>query len=413
MTDRPSHLIIGGGVIGLCCAYYLAREGWKVTIIDRDASRRASCSFRNAGMVVPSHFIPLAAPGVITQGLKWMLNRKSPFYLRPRLDKELISWCWQFYRHSTQRHVENSQTLLRDISLESRALFDELSDELGFTLVRKGLVMLCQSEEGLHEEAEVAEAANRLGIKAEVCPPERVRELDPDVEMKVRGGVWFPQDAHLDPESFLSALRNAIVDSGGTFLDGEVKGFERRGGNIAAIRTTDGQEIEADEFTIAGGAWSPDIASQLDLHIPMQGGKGYSFTLPAPRQLPQLCSLLKEGRVAVTPMGNDLRVAGTMEICGQDLSIDQLRLQGIIESFCRFFPQFSAKDFEGLKPWSGLRPCTPDGLPYIGRVPNTANVTVATGHSMLGLSLGPVTGKMVAAICSGTAPDARLRPGRF
>jgi len=406
-------LVIGGGVIGLCCGYFLAKAGHRVVVVDRDSSRRESCSDRNAGMIVPSHFTPLAAPGVIAQGLKWMLNRRSPFFLRPRLDPKLWQWCWQFYRHCNRRHVRNSQELLRDLSLESRNLFEQLADELDFELVGRGLLMLCQTDAGLREETEVAEAAGRIGIKAELCGPERLRELDPSVSMSAVGGVWFEQDAHLDSQKFLEEVCRGIRSHGGEFCDGEVVEFVRAGAEVQHLRLSDGEEICADHLVIAGGAWSPLLAAKLGLKIPMQGGKGYSFTLTDPPELPQLCSLLKEGRVAVTPMGETLRVAGTMEICGNDLSIDPIRLRGIIDSFCRFFPNFSAGNFAHLEPWSGLRPCSPDGLPYIGGVPDCPNVTIATGHAMLGLSLGPVTGKVVADLLAGGEIDNRLSACRY
>ena len=418
-ADSRDHdvLIIGGGVIGLCCGWSLARAGRTVTILDRHPTRRESCSDENAGMVVPSHFIPLAAPGVIAQGLKWMLNPKSPFYLRPRLDPALWSWCWQFFRHANARHVEETKQLLADFSLESRRLFLEWAEELQFDLTTRGLMMLCRTESGLEDEAKVAALAAAVGVKAEVCDATRVRELDPDAQMDVAGAVWFAQDCHLDPLKFLEALRTAISAKGGRFLEGECAEFNRQGDRLTGIRTTADETLNAEHVILAGGAWTPELTRQLSLRIPMQGGKGYSLTLREPAELPRLCSLLKEARVAVTPMGNKLRVGGTMEICGTDLSINRTRLQGIIEGFCEFFPAFSSDDFTGIEPWSGLRPCTPDGLPCIGPIPGTQNATVATGHNMLGLSLGPVTGELVAAQLAGQpsiAFDAkRLDPQRF
>lgn len=409
-SDSKKVVIVGGGVIGLCTGYYLSRAGHSVTIIDRV---NGNCSERNAGMVVPSHFIPLAAPGAIGQGLRWMLDRKSPFFLRPRLDRKLWRWCWQFFRSANQRHVANTRELLRDLSLESRAEFVRLSEELQFPLVQKGLTMLCHGKEALHEEAQVAKAAKEIGIEAEVCSPERLKELEPDIAMNVAGGVWFPQDCHLDPLSFLGALRREITGTGGTFVTGEVKRVLRQGDSLSGVELQNGDFIEADEFVLAGGFWTPELAEELGVRLSMQGGKGYSFTLVEPRQLPELCYLLKEGRVAVTPMNGKLRVAGTMEICGNDLSVDRVRLSGIVSSFCQFFPEFKSGDFDGLEPWSGLRPCTPDGLPYIGRPGRWRNVTVATGHAMQGLSLGPVTGKLVADVLGGKPMDQRVDPGRF
>lgn len=410
---RPSHVVIGGGVIGLCAAYFLCKAGHRVTVIDRDPSGGSSCSEGNAGMVVPSHFTPLAAPGVVWQGLKWMLNRRSPFALRPGLNRALWSWCWQFYRHANRRHVLNSRELLRDLSLESRGLFEELADELRFTFVRRGLLMLCESEAGLREETEAAEEARSIGIEAELCPPERLRELNPGTDMNVRGGVWFPKDGHLDPTAFLEALRQGIVRQGGEFRSGKVTDFRISGDSVLCAVTADGEEMPAEHFTLAGGVWSVPLAKLLGLNLSMQAGKGYSFTLPQPAQLPQLCYLLKEGRVAVTPMDDKLRVAGTMEIGGNERSINRKRLEGIIASFCRCFPAFQPRNFAGLKPWSGLRPCSPDGLPYLGKVRGLSNVVIATGHAMLGLSLAPVTARLVVGLHAGDPTDPRLDPARL
>ena len=409
MNPEQRYVVIGGGVIGLCSAYFLAQKGEQVTVVDRDLTHRNQCSNKNAGMVVPSHFIPLAAPGIVTQGLKWMLNPRSPFYIQPRLNRALISWCWQFVKHSNKRHVENTQELLRDLSMESRSLFEQLSEELDFPLVKKGLLNLCQTEEGLREESEVATRANSLGVEAEICSPERLRELEPDVEMHTKGGIWYPKDCHLDPELFLAALKRGIKKHGGKFSDGQVTNIHLNNKKAIRVVLKSGEEIPSSHLLIAGGAWSQELTRGLKLRLPMQAGKGYSVTLKNPVKLPHLCSLLKEARVAVTPMGDHLRVAGTMEICGNDTSVDRRRLEGITKSFCSFFPQFQPSDFENLKPWSGLRPCSPDGLPYIGPVKGLKNVTIATGHAMLGLSLGPVTGRMIAD----QATDPRLDPARF
>ncbi len=409
-------LIVGGGVVGLSTAHYLAQSGHTVRIIERDDSHSRSCSEGNAGMIVPSHFIPLAAPGVITQGLKWMINPKSPFFLRPRLSPSLARWIWLFAKHSTKKHVANTQELLRDLSLESRRLHVELSEQENFPLAQKGLLMLCQSEAGLEEEAEVAEHAHQLGLQAEVCDPTRLKELEPNAQIEAKGGVWWPQDCHLSPQKFITALRNSIEKNGGEFIIDEVTKLTAANGKVESVTTKSGKTHQAETIILAGGIDTTDLAQQIGLSLPMQGGKGYSVTLPTPKANPLLCSLLKEGRVAVTPMGDTLRIAGTMEICGKDTSISKARLQGVIEAFCKFYTQYQPSDFADLTTWVGLRPCSPDGLPYLGRAPKQNNLIIATGHAMMGLSLAPVTGKLVANLVAGDEAIVsldQLAPGRF
>jgi D-amino-acid dehydrogenase len=245
-------LIIGGGVIGLSTGYYLAKRGFPVRLVESDPSLNTSCSEGNAGMIVPSHFIPLAAPGVISQGLKWMLNPKSPFFLRPRLDPALARWIWLFARHSNARHVANSETLLRDLSLESRRLHVELSKEEEFPLIQKGLLMLCQSQAGLDDECEVAEHAHRIGLEAEICDQARLRELEPNAQIEAMGGVWFPQDCHLSPGDFLNALRQSILKNGGEFISGRVTGIDEK----QRITTAEGLQLSAHTTILAGGIQS-------------------------------------------------------------------------------------------------------------------------------------------------------------
>jgi D-amino-acid dehydrogenase len=278
--------------------------------------------------------------------------------------------------------------------------------------------MLCRTEHTLHEEGKTAEQARVLGIPAEVLDAKQVAALDPGARMQIAGAIYFPLDCHLSPASFMTALQAQIERLGASFIwESEVLGFKvENGRNVRAVEISGGSEIEADEFVICGGSWSPELAARLGLKIPIQAGKGYSLTLPQPRQLPQICSLLAEARVAVTPMGDALRVGGTMEIAGLNEDINLVRVRGIIDSFCRYFPEFQPADFDGVQPWRGLRPCSPDGLPYVGRTEKFANLSLATGHAMMGLSLGPVSGQLLAAILSGENPTpdiSMLSPDRY
>ncbi len=415
------HIVIvgGGGVIGLSTAYYCLRRGHSVTVVERKSAQRDGCSFGNAGMVVPSHFIPLAAPGMVKLGLKWMWNPASPFYIKPRLDADLISWGIKFWRAATPEHVCRSAPLLRDLNLASRTCFEEFaaSPDIDFGFVKKGLLMLCKEQHTLDEEATTAAQSNALGIPAEILDAKQVAALDPGARLDIAGAVYFPKDCHLVPDRFMAAVQSEIAKLGGKFIwDSEVVDWNVENRHVRAITTSKGEKIEADEFVLCCGSWSPLLARKLGLNIPIQAGKGYSLTLQKPRQLPQICSILAEARVAVTPMAGALRVGGTMEIAGLNEDISWVRVQGIVNSFCRYFPEFRREDFDGIQPWRGLRPCSPDGLPYVGRTKKFENLSLATGHAMMGLSLGPATGKLMAEILSGEKPAtdiAMLSPDRF
>lgn len=415
-SSKERVIVLGGGVIGLASAYYALKRGMAVTVVEREPAGGDNCSMGNAGMIVPSHFIPLAAPGMIAKGLRWMFNPESPFFIRPRPDPALLRWAWLFHRHSTENHVARTRELLRDLNLESRRLFTELSAEEPFGLETRGMLMLCKTAKGLDEEAAVANAAREIGLKAEVLDAAGTARLDPAITMDLAGAVHFPQDCHLDPARFMAGLRRRVLALGGTIESGvTIDTLETRDHRLTAL-SGGGRRFEGDRFVIAGGSWSPALLRQAGLKLPLQPGKGYSLTLPKPPELPALCSILVEAKVAVTPMADRLRFAGTMEVGGLDLSIDPARVRGIVKSVHSYFPKFAESDFAGIPVWSGLRPVSPDGVPYLGFVPRFPNLIAATGHAMMGLSLGPVTGHLVADLLAGDPPfrsiDA-MAPGRF
>jgi D-amino-acid dehydrogenase len=409
-------LVIGAGVIGCSAAYYLIQRGHRVTVLDRATPQHENCSFGNAGYVCPSHFVPLAAPGMVALGLKWMWNPESPFYIKPRLNRELLNWGIKFWRAANPEHVQRSAPILRDLALSSRAGFEELAERFDFGFTKKGCLMLCKSEERLEEEAHLAQQAHALGLKADVLDAKQTAALDPNVRMDIAGSVHFPQDCHLTPSLFMTGFRRYLEKVGARFLwQREVSGWELSDGRIKSVKTVGGA-LSAEEYVLAGGSWSPLIARELGLKLPMQAGKGYSLTLTKPPRLPQIPAIFLEARVAVTPMGSSLRFGGTMELAGLNEDINPARIRGITNSVSRYYPEFSTEDFRGIKPWCGLRPVTPDGLPYVGRTARFRNLTIATGHAMLGLSLGPVTGKLVAEVLSDEKQSVdlqRLNPDRY
>ncbi|MDR3403727.1 MAG: FAD-dependent oxidoreductase [Chthoniobacter sp.] len=390
-------VIVGGGVIGLSAALECTRRGHRVSVIERAPTRRGA-SLGNAGMIVPSHFTPLAAPGMIALGLKWMWNPESPFYIQPRWNWDLITWAARFWKASTRERVDRAAPLLRDLHLASREAYARLAEEEDFGLVKRGLLMLCKTARALEEEAQTASKAQELGLSAQVLDARQAAALDPHVTMDIAGAVYCEQDCHCDPSRYVATLERRLRAAHAELIyDAEVTGWRRDDARLAEVRTTRG-EIAADEFVLAGGTWSPALVRELGLRLPMQAGKGYSVTLPQPIEQPQLCSILTEARVAATPMGDTLRFGGTMEIAGMNERINPRRVAGILRAVPEYFPRFRPEHFEGLQPWCGLRPCSPDGLPYLGRTRAAANLVVATGHAMMGLSLAPVTGTLVGQI---------------
>ena len=406
-------VIVGGGVIGLCTAWYAAERGHEVVVIDRRSESFQGCSYGNAGMITPSHFIPLAAPGMVRTALKWMWNPESPFYLKPRFDLDLLRWGWKFQRAANIKQVERAAPLLLQLNLASRDIYRELAKEWDFGLTARGMLMLCATEHGVEEERRTAEYARRLGLAAEVLDARAVAEMEPGLTMSIAGGAFYPDDAIFAPGRFMQTLIRRVKAD--LQWETEVTGFETRGDRITAVRTSRGN-VGGDEFVVCGGSWSPSIVRDLKVRLPMQAGKGYSLTLPHPPQHPSRGMILAEARVAVTPLGEAVRFGGTMEIAGMSESIRDARVRGIVKSVCRYFPSFTPDDFRGIDAWAGLRPCSPDGLPYIGRFARYPNLSAATGHAMMGMSLGPITGKLMGEILAGenTSIDVRmLSPERY
>lgn len=409
--------IIGGGIIGLCCAYYLQKAGASVTILDRKpAPDQSGCSFGNAGMIVPSHIIPLAAPGVISQGIRWMFKSDSPFYIHPRLDMNLIAWLWLFYRSANKGHVERGSKVLKDMGLQSRKAYLALKEEAGLEIEigEKGLMMLFKTGHMGEEEAEAAHLAKQLGMPAKVLNKEEVQAMEPNVELDVMGGVHYPMDMHLNPATFVESLRKNLLENGVEIRHKiGVESLEQNGKQIKHIQSSKGS-IKADQYILAAGSWSPTLLKGM--RLPLLPGKGYSLTAQSPLQQFQTPSILCEAKVAVTPMGKSLRFAGTLAISPLDEKIQQKRLQGMVNSISDFVPAFSKDWLKMEQAWTGLRPCTPDGLPYIGKSKRLENLLFATGHAMLGMSLGPVTGQMIADIAAEKTPEIELdmlSPDRF
>jgi D-amino-acid dehydrogenase len=408
-------LVVGGGVIGVCSAYYLAGDGWDVTLVEK-GEVCCGCSYGNAGLLVPSHSVPLAAPGVWLKGLRWMLDPESPFYIKPRPSLQLAAWLWRFRAACTEAHVRRAMPVIRDLSHASLALYRELAatDGLDFGFRQEGVLAVFRTAGGYREGVYEAELLESVGIPTRALDRAAVHDVEPGLAPEVVGGVLYPDDGQVVPDRFVRGLARAAEARGVRVREAtEVLGFRTDATRIAAVETTRG-DLEADLVVLAAGSWSPGLGRALGLRVPIEPAKGYSVTYRRRPEGPRIPLMLMEARVGVTPMGETLRLAGTLELAGLDLSIDRRRVNAIVRGARRYVR--GLERLEVLEIWRGLRPCTPDGLPLIGRSERLENLIVATGHATIGVSLGPVTGKLVAQIAAGAPPTldlSALRPERF
>lgn len=399
-------VVVGAGIVGLSCAYYLRREGHDVVVMDRERRERDGTSFGNAGMIVPSHFIPLAAPGVIEQGLRWMRDPASPFYFRARPSAALVRWGYHFWRASRQSRVDRAAPLLLALNLASLREYQALSSELGgFGLDGSGLLMLCASDNGLAEEAVVAVKARSLGLEARMLDRDELAALEPDAAIEAVGAVHYTGDGHLDPGAFMAVLQRWLEGHGVEFRWEEtVDAVATAAGTVTGVRTRRG-EVRGDAVVLAAGSWSTALAGTAGVRLLIEPGKGYSLTVPSGERRLRTPAILSEARVAVSPLGERLRVGGTMELTGFGRSDSAVRVKGIVDAATRYLPWLDRDELLAAPRWQGLRPCTPDGLPYLGRDAAHPNLVIATGHAMMGVSLAPITGRLVADLVTGRASD--------
>ncbi|WP_291865727.1 FAD-dependent oxidoreductase [Maribacter sp.] len=392
-------IIIGGGIIGLCSAYYLQKEGHKVTVIDKsDISEGAS--FINAGYITPSHIVPLAAPGMMLKGVKWMFNSSSPFYMKPRWDIDFFKWSWYFHKSSTKEKVEKAIPVIKDINVFSRELFQDIKnsqDLEDFQLERKGLLMLFKSEKEGEHELQIANKAKALGLEVSELSNAELHALEPNIEMDVKGAIHYQCDGHTTPNQFMKKMLAYLKAVGVSIKNNEeVLDIKKNGDVINEIITSRGVYF-GDEVILAAGSWSGNLAKKLKIQLPVQAGKGYSINVERPTGI-TIPAILMESKLAVTPMQGFTRFAGTMEFSGINSDVRKERVEAIAKGAHDFYPGIVINENEKSNVKTGLRPVSPDGLPYIGRSKEYKNLIFATGHAMMGWSLGPATGKLVSEI---------------
>jgi D-amino-acid dehydrogenase len=392
-------IIIGGGITGLCSAYYLQQAGHHITVIDKH-DITDGCSFGNMGYMSPSHFVPLASPGIIAEGFKYMLSSSSPFYIKPRLNLALMQWAWHFYKNSNAAHVKRSAPQLVNILQLSRHLMNDMRLTIGdsFDMEAKGCLMMCKEDKTLQHEFHLADDAEKLGLVVQKLNAAGVQALEPDVELNVAGAVLFKDDCHFDPGKLMRTLKNYLETKGVKFqLNSAVTGFEKNDGTVTAVVTNNGK-INCSNLVIAAGSWIPAVSKMLGIHLLLQPGKGYSHTYDHVEKNIKYPAILVDGRCAITPWGQRLRIGGTMELSGINNKVLVKRMQGIYNAAKNFYPGLQIEFPPVDKIWNGLRPVTPDGLAYIGRTKEYNNVIIAGGHAMLGISQGTGTGLLVSQL---------------
>lgn len=415
MAEESDVLVIGGGAVGVCTAYYLARKGCRVTLIEK-GEICSGCSYGNACMIVPSHAMPVPAPGVIGKSLKWMLKEDSPLLIRPWVDWQLLSWLLRFAASCRQRPMERAIPVLRDLGRASLLLFRELAatEDLSFDFEQRGLMSVYTTAAGLEEGREEAEIMARHDLELEILTGDEARQLEPALNRRVVGALYSAEDAHGNSHRFVTGLGDALPKHGVDVRTGtEVTGWLLEGGRPAGVRTDRGG-FRGREIVLATGSWTPLLARELGARVPVQAGKGYSLTMDRPPLSPKIPLIHAERKVAVTPIGDRLRFAGTMEFAGIDLSLNPTRTEAIRRGALEVIS--GAGNTANLERWCGLRPCTPDGLPIIDRLPRHPNVYLSTGHAMLGYTHGPISGRLMAEMICGEPLSLSLEPlrlGRF
>jgi D-amino-acid dehydrogenase len=409
-------LVIGAGVIGLSCAVEFAKRGAAVTVIDKSRPG-TGCSYGNAGWMTPCFAQPLPAPGMLLKSIKWLLNPDSPLYIKPSLSPHFLGWMTRFMLAMNQRAMNRSTDVLTRLAKYSLDSFQDLDRQFpgAFGFERKGLLMVSQSEEGLNGTVGTMNLVARFGVRGERLDAKQVLDLEPSLHGPIKGGVFFPDEAHAEPYKVVETLANLATSLGVKIVNGcEAFDFNVANGTLREVKTTLGP-MHSDVVVLATASWSRPIAKKLRVSIPILGGKGYAIiTDPLTPISPRVPLMLGDTKIAITPRNGTMRIAGTLELVDQDESITARRVAAIIKGTRPFLKLPETPVIHEV--WRGLRPCTPDGVPLIGFVKQPSNVFLCTGHQMIGLLSAPGSARLAADLIFETPPlvdPAPFDPNRF
>jgi D-amino-acid dehydrogenase len=410
-------IVIGGGPVGVCCALALAEAGATITLLEKEPGvcPPESGAHANCGLLVPSDVEPLASPGALGRGLRWLLDGSSPFYVAPRPSPALVRWLWLFRRAATPSRARAASPVIRALHTASAALHDGLAARPGseggggWLFHHDGIVEAYEAKAAMDEAYAAAEGtAATFGVPFERLDEAQVWARFPGVCGALAGAMFFPEDGHLDPLLFTRAVAELAATAGARVRSGtEALALDAEGDGAVRVVTTRGDLLAA-QVVVAAGAWSPGLTARLGVRLPIEPAKGYSVDVPRPADFPEMPLYLGDAHVVLTPLGDSLRLGSTLELSGWDMRVRPRRVARLREGAERVIGL--PKDGPVRQIWRGPRPLTPDGLPVIGRVPRHDRVILATGHCMLGLSLAPITGRLVADVASGARPGIDLAP---
>jgi len=413
---KKSVVIVGAGVIGLACAHYLRKTGYKVTVVDK-GTVGGECSHANCGYICPSHVLPLTEPGAFKVAMSSLFKAEAPFRVKPQARPALAMWMMQFAKRCTHAQMLKAGVGLKAILDSSMLEYKHLvyGDNISCEFRELGLLYVMQTAKGMEKFSQTDRLLrDKFGVGATRIDGADLPAFDPALKDGLAGAFHYEGDCHLRPDMLNRNWAAYLRGWGVTFIENcAVASVDRGPGKIFGLDTSRGPLI-ADEYVFALGARSVAFAEQLGCRIPVEPGKGYSVTMARPGLCPIYPMLFPEHKIGVTPFERGYRLGSMMEFAGFDTSIPERRIQQLRRSA---EPYLREPHTEVEKDrWYGWRPMTWDSLPIIGRVPGMANASLCTGHNMLGLSLAPASGRLLAEIVSGETPHITadsFSPTRF